>query len=282
MVSRKRLKYVEEWPIWEATGCSPDGWGGWPDQKRFALVLMHDVETEIGQQKCAQLMRLEQDLGFRSSFNFIPERYHVLPDVRHLLVDNGFEVGVHGLNHDGRLYQSWNIFQERARKINAYLQDWNAVGFCSPASHHNLVWNHMLNIEYDSSTFDTDPFEPQPDSVGTIFPFSVYDGTTQSSYVELPYTLPQDFTLFILLKEKGIDVWRRKLDWIAQKGGMALVITHPDYMNFEGTGLKFDEYPANYYTEFLSYVKDKYEGQYWQALPRTISAFSSVPPPYVR
>ena len=31
----------------------------------------------------------------------------------------------------------------------------------------------MLNIAYDASTFDTDPFEPQPDGVNTIFPFWV-------------------------------------------------------------------------------------------------------------
>ena len=38
---------------------------------------------------------------------------------------------------------------------------------------HNLEWFHDLNVKYDSSTFDTDPFEPQPDGVGTIFPFWV-------------------------------------------------------------------------------------------------------------
>ena len=98
--------------------------------------------------------------------------------------------------------------------------------------HHNLEWIHDLDIEY-ASTFDTDPFEPQSDGVGTIFPFWVSGNSNQKGYVELPYTLPQDFTLFILMKEKNIDIWKQKLDWIAENGGMALVNTHPDYMNFD-------------------------------------------------
>ena len=56
--------------------------------------------------------------------------------------------------------------------------------------------------------------------------------TDQKGYVELPYTLPQDFLLFILLQEKNIDTWKKKLDWIVDHGGMALFIAHPDYMNF--------------------------------------------------
>jgi hypothetical protein len=43
-------------------------------------------------------------------------------------------------------------------------------------------------------------------------------------YVELPYTLPQDSTLFLVLRELNNDIWKHKLDWIAMNGGMALVI----------------------------------------------------------
>ena len=57
----------------------------------------------------------------------------------------------------------------------------------------------------------------------------------RSGYVELPYTLPQDSTLFLLLCEKTTDIWRRKLDWIAAHGGMALIDTHPDYMALDGS-----------------------------------------------
>jgi len=165
--------YRHVWPIDPDAGKPPDEWAGWPDQKKFALVLTHDVDTEKGHEKCHQLMELEKSLGFVSSFNFVPERYDVSRKLRHYLTNNGFEVGIHGLKHDGKLYSSKKVFQERTIMINHYLNHWKSVGFRSPSMHHNLDWLHDLDIEYDASTFDTDPFEPQSDGTSTIFPFWV-------------------------------------------------------------------------------------------------------------
>jgi len=92
------------------------------------------------------------------------------------------------------------------------------------------------------------------------------------SIVELPYTLPQDFTLFILLKERNIDVWKKKLAWLADRGGTALVITHPDYMCFSGKP-RFEEYPVDLYRELLRHVATCYQGQVWAALPRELAEF---------
>jgi hypothetical protein len=75
------------------------------------------------------------------------------------------------------------------------------------------------------------------------------------------------------MKEKNIDIWKQKLDWIAEKGGMALVNTHPDYINFKGNELGREEYPIHYYAELLIYLKTKYQDQYWHALPREMAAF---------
>ena len=41
---------------------------------------------------------------------------------------------------------------------------------------------------------------------------------------------------------------------------MALFIAHPDYMKFNKDKLNKDEYPIEYYKEFLTYIKTKYEG----------------------
>ena len=130
---------------------------------------------------------------------------------------------MHGLYHDGKYFKSRKIFQERAIKINHYLKGMGSCWISLSFYAHNLEWIHDLNIEYDASTFDTDPFEPQPDGMGTIFPFFVQGNSSQKGYVELPYTLPQDFTLFVLMKEKNIDIWKKKLDWIVENGGMALL-----------------------------------------------------------
>jgi len=273
VILRKRSACVDVWPILEKAGRPPDGWSGWPEHKQFALVLTHDVDTSRGQERCRQLMEIEKKLGFRSAFNFVPERYQVLPELRRQLLDRGFEVGVHGLNHDGKLFASRKIFEKRVHKINRYLREWGAVGFRSPAMHHNLDWIGELQIEYDCSTFDTDPFEPQPDGVGTIFPFWVDGNSSPRGFVELPYTLAQDFTLFVLMEEDNPEVWQKKLDWIVEKGGMALLNTHPDYMNFNGDKLGIEEYPAEYYQRFLEYINKKFNDLYWHVLPQELARF---------
>ena len=267
----QRGRYAQTWPINELAGRRPPGWPGWPDGKKFALVFTHDVEGSGGLAKCRQLMRLEQTLGFRSSFNFIPEgEYRVSSGLRDELVQNGFEVGVHDLRHDGKLYWRRREFPENARSINRYLKEWGASGFRSGFMLHDPECLNDLDIEYDASTFDTDPFEPQPEGVNTIFPFWV-PRPGGGGYVELPYTLPQDSTLFLVLQEKSPEIWKRKLDWIARRGGMALVNVHPDYIAFDGQKMAAAEYPVAQYGQFLRHIQENYGGQYWNALPREVA-----------
>jgi len=273
LIMRKRSACQNVWPIDQKSSVPPNGWNGWPEGKKFALVLTHDVDTAKGHARCEQLMNLEIRLGFRSSFNFVPERYTVSPELRSLLEANDFEVGVHGLRHDGNLFASREKFQSEAARINGYLKEWRAVGFRAPCMYHNLEWIAELDIEYDASTFDTDPFEPQPDGVGTIFPFLVPGGSNPRKYVELPYTLPQDFTLFIMMKETTNDIWKSKLDWVVSHGGMVLVNTHPDYMRFGDAKPGIEEYQAALYEDLLGYVQRQYAGQYWHALPKSVARF---------
>jgi len=212
------------------------------------------------------------DLGFRSSFNFVPEGAYETPSsLRSFLNNHGFEVGVHDLHHKGMLYRSKAAFSAAARRINEHLERWQAVGFRSAFMFHNLEWLKELNVLYDASTFDTDPFEPQPDGANTIFPFWVgrSDGT---GYVELPYTLPQDSTLYLVLGEKTNDIWKRKLDWVARHGGMALVNVHPDYLAF-GERVGRLEFRAKLYQEFLDYVTIEFGATAWRALPRDVAHF---------
>src|SRR4029453_17514035 len=282
---RRRIGHV--WPIMPGSERPPQNWPGWPEGKKFAFVLTHDVESKAGLDNCRSLMQLEMELGFRSSFNFVPEgSYRVPAELRGELTDSGFEVGIHDLKHNGHLFASHRGFKKRAVRINRYAREWGASGFRSGFMLRNLDWLHDLDVQYDASTFDTDPFEPQPDGGHTIFPFWVprpngssangHESTSASSsragYVELPYTLPQDSTLFLVLRESTPEIWMRKLDWIAQHGGMVLLDVHPDYMSFDGSPQTTTEYPVALYREFLDYVKTRYAGEYWHALPKEVAA----------
>ena len=273
IIVNKRLKIFRHvWPIDPKAASAPRGWPGWPENRKFALILSHDVDSQKGHNRCRQLAAIEKELGFRSAFNFVPERYRNSASLRDALRRDGFEICIHGLKHDGKLFKSFTVFKERATRINRYMDRWQVEGFTSPSMHHNLNWMHHLKIKHSTSTFDTDPFEPQPDGVGTVFPFWVGNHRADSGYVELPYTLPQDFTLYILMRERQNDIWKKKLDWIAEKGGMALLNTHPDYMNFDGSTPGPEEYPVRHYTEFLEYLKNRYAGMYYHALPGELAA----------
>jgi hypothetical protein len=274
IANRQRRKFSDSWPILPSATRQPEGWAGWPSGKQFAFVVTHDVEGTRGLARCRKLAALDKALGIRAAFNFVPEgEYRVPETLRGFLENEGFEVGVHDLYHDGSLYRSSQHFKKQAPRINQYLKAWRASGFRSGFMFHNLDWLHDLDVFYDGSTFDTDPFEPQPDGVGTIFPFWV-QGNGSNGYVELPYTLPQDSTLFVLFKETTIDLWTKKLDWVASHGGMALVIVHPDYISFDGKP-SVSEYPADLYERLLKYVTTRYGDTCWYALPREVAEFAA-------
>lgn len=272
----KRAKYAHIWPIDPNSGRPPKGWPGWPDSKQFALVLSHDVDTLRGYRQALELAALEEEMGFRSQFNFVPERY---ADIDIGLLDElkrrGFGIGVHGLKHDGKLFSCKEIFDESAPRINTYLEKWGTRSFTAPSMIRNHEWMHELDMNFCVSTFDTDPFEPQSDGAGTIFPYWVPGRSADHGFLELPYTLVQDFTLFVILGEASIDLWTQKLDWIAANGGMALLNSHPDYMNFGSGAYRSEEYPAAYYRSFLEYIKSRFTNRYWHALPSGVWAFWS-------
>jgi peptidoglycan/xylan/chitin deacetylase (PgdA/CDA1 family) len=227
----------------------------WPDDCRYSLVLTHDVETKLGVEYVRKVADLEEDLGFRSSFNFVPERYQLDLNLIDELRSRGFEIGIHGLKHDGKLFSSRKEFERRANKINRYLKKFDAVGFRTPLTHRNPEWMQALDLEYDLSFFDTDPFEPIPGGTMSIWPFFI------GRFVELPYTLVQDYTLTSVLGETTPQIWLEKVDFIEKYFGMALLNSHPDYL----------AQAANWdvYRQFLLSMKE--HNGYWQALPREVA-----------
>src|SRR5665213_3542706 len=44
----RRIAYAKVWPIDAKAGTTPPNWPGWPEGKKFAFVLTHDVEGSRG------------------------------------------------------------------------------------------------------------------------------------------------------------------------------------------------------------------------------------------
>ena len=227
----------------------------WPDGHRYALVLTHDVEQAAGQAHVGMIATWNNILGFRSSFNFVAERYPIDHGLVKDLRSRGFEVGLHGIAHDGKLFSSRHAFDREAAQINQYIHNWNVAGFRAPMTHRNPEWMQALNVEYDSSFFDTDPYEVMPGGTMSIWPFFL------GHFIELPYTLPQDHTLMVILGERTPRLWLDKVAFVAQWRGMALINTHPDYLREPGH--------LAIYEGFLTAMRE--QGGYWHALPRSVA-----------
>lgn len=227
----------------------------YPNNNSCAIVLTHDVEEEHGFKFIPKVMELEAKYGFKSSWNIVPYKYKIDEGIIKLIQESGHEIGIHGYNHDGKLYYSEKIFNYRAKFINEAIKKYDAVGFRSPQVHRNLEWLQKLDILYDASCFDYDPFQPFPGGTGSIWPFVV------GNFVELPYTLPQDHTLFYVLKVENIQIWQKKVEWLKQNNGMILALTHPDYL--------IDAHNFHHYEELLKILASIKNA--WLCLPKEIT-----------
>jgi hypothetical protein len=228
----------------------------WPDGRSWALVLTHDVETEAGCRDIGLLREPERELGYASSWNFVPLRYQVSDDTLHALREEGCEVGVHGLRHDGRDLGSRRLLAKRLPMIREYADRWQAVGFRSPATQRQWEWMPGLGFEYDSSYTDTDPYEPQPGGCCSYLPYF------NERLVELPITLPQDHTVFSILGQHDADLWLRKARLLRERNAMVLVLTHPDYAR---------DRVAEAYRSLLEAFQG--DSTAWHALPMQVAAW---------
>lgn len=224
----------------------------WPQGRRFASVLTHDVEGPAGVANVMRVIELERRYGFVSSWNFVAEWYPIPGGLFDEVRAAGCEVGLHGILHDGKLFSDRATFDANLPKIARYVKDWGVAGFRSPATGRNAAWMHELPVEYDSSFPDSDPFEPQPGGCCSIMPFFFGD------VVELPITLTQDHTVFEILRSPGIELWRRKTDWLREHHGLVNIIIHPDYV--------VEQRYLDRYEAFLAYLAEHDDG--WHALPR--------------
>jgi hypothetical protein len=229
----------------------------WPGRHTWSAVLTHDVEGAGGLANVRNVAALEDRFGLRSSFNFVPRDYEVPGSLLQELREGGYEIGVHGLTHDGLMFTDWAKFLDRVGEVNDVGRQWGACGFRSPATFRNLEWLHLLGFEYDSSVSDSAPFEPQPGGCATLFPYRL------DTLVEVPMTVVQDHTLFGVLQHRDASMWMRKLATIRAAHGMACVLTHPD----PGEGYIGRDPNGSRYEELLSFVA---ESDAWTPLARDL------------
>ena len=197
----------------------------WPNGHRACSIMTHDVEAEWGKQFCSTIMDIDEEFKIPASFQIVPERrYDVSDGYIAGLKARGFEVNVQDLYHDGLLFSHYEKFRERAEKINHYGRKFGAVGFRSAVLYRNQDWFDLLNFEYDMSVPNVAHLDPQRGGCCTVMPY--FNGRM----LELPLTTTQDHSLWHILNDYSIDLWRRQMDLILEQNGLISFIVHPDYL----------------------------------------------------
>ncbi|HEY1805469.1 MAG TPA: hypothetical protein VGG45_13425 [Terracidiphilus sp.] len=231
----------------------------WPQEFTSCVIITHDVENSGGRDFCRNLMDLDESFGFYSSFQVVPEdRYAVPESFLQEIAGRQFEVNVHDLNHDGRLYADYEEFRKRATQINQYARRFGAVGFRSGILYRNADWYDAFDFSYDMSIPNVGHLDPQRGGCCTVMPYFI------GKMVELPLTCTQDHTLFNILDDYSIDLWKRQVGIIKENHGLVTILVHPDYV--------IAQRPQAIYRELLKYLADLRDKDHmWAALPRDVA-----------
>jgi len=197
----------------------------WPHGAPSCAIMTHDVETRAGRDSCTTFMDIDNAFGINASFQIIPEtRYEVTPSFRDSITGRGFELAVQDLNHDGHLFMNKRQFMARVGRINSYGRQWAAEGFRAAVLYRKQEWFDALDFSYDMSVPNVAHLDPQRGGCCTVMPYFV------GKILELPVTTIQDYTLFHILNEYSIDLWKQQMNLIMERHGLMSFIIHPDYI----------------------------------------------------
>ena len=231
----------------------------WPEGFSSCAIMTHDVESERGKDFCGRLMDLDESFGIRSAFQVVPEnRYSISKDFLDSMRTRGFEVNIHDLMHDGRLYAEHAEFLRRAARINHYAREYGAEGFRSGILYRNADWFGALEFSYDMSLPNVAHLDPQRGGCCTVMPFFI------GRIVELPLTCTQDYTLFQILDDYSINLWKKQIALIQENHGLISFIVHPDYL--------IEQRAQDTYKALLEHLaRLRAEDGIWTPLPRDVA-----------
>lgn len=233
----------------------------WPQGYTGCVIMTHDVETMRGRDFCSRMMDVDESFSIPSSFQIVPEkRYSVSDGFLKSIRDRGFEINLHGLDHEGNLFDEQDRFREHARRINEYAKQYGALGFRSPVLYRNTEWFDALDFSYDMSVPNVGRLDPQPGGCCTVMPYFLGD------LVELPLTCTQDYMLFHILGDYSIELWKTQVNLIVARHGIASFIVHPDYV--------IERRAAHVYELLLRHLSEMREQKnLWIALPKEVDAW---------
>ena len=232
----------------------------WPDGKRFALVLTHDVDSAGGLEIARGLERIEAAHGLRSAWYLVGDDWPIDHDRLGEIAAAGHELGLHDAHHDNRgPFIGAEALGARLDRCHELVDRYRMRGYRSPSMLRTDAMYEALGgrFAYDSSMPDTGLL-PAPNGCATVFPLR------HGGVPVLPLTLPPDGQLLSLGlgTEEIVERWIAKAEWVARAGGIAMILTHPE------PGFSAEPALQAAYERFLAWVAARDDA--WHALPREV------------
>jgi peptidoglycan/xylan/chitin deacetylase (PgdA/CDA1 family) len=197
----------------------------WPENKKFALALTHDVDSKKGISNIDRLLEVEKSYNVTSTWFIVSRQLFRNTNFIDRLMNERHEIGLHGIRHS---YTDTDGIRQDLLNSEDIFRRFNIKGFRAPFLTRSAKLFRALKglFHYDSSVPDAALLSPQPYRTGSccIFPYKV------AGLLELPITLPLDSSLIFLgyRDMRILDLWMRKIEWIRQVGGIAVLDTHPE------------------------------------------------------
>lgn len=216
------------------TGTSIETIPFWPDGKKFAVALTHDIDSDwlFKNNNYRALADIESKYGIKSAWLFVSSKYKLDIKIMKELQARGHEIGFHSDNHDSKfVFLDQVEMDKRLNKSSWFFDKYNVKGFRSPAFLHTHKMYKSLNkyITYDCSYWDTcDTIENASSNNSgscTVFPFKI------ENVVILPTTIPQDWICSSLVGKnykKILQIQLNKYQYIKKVNGLVNVLTHPE------------------------------------------------------
>ena len=124
--------------------------------------------------------------------------------------------------------------------------------------YRNQRWFSAFDFAYDMSVPNVAHLEPQRGGCCTVLPYFI------GRIVELPLTTIQDYSLFHILGDYSIALWKCQIEAILERNGLISVIAHPDYLR-DGRAMRV-------YQELLAYLGTlRVRRRIWIALPGEVN-----------
>jgi peptidoglycan/xylan/chitin deacetylase (PgdA/CDA1 family) len=243
----------------------------WPHNKRYAITLNHDIDTDWGIRNSLGVEAFrgpEEELGFTSAWLAVGNLQDAGRECFNDLRRSGHEIGCHGTVHDHSIaYMDAEEVRKRLDSVQRFLEEFECRGFRSPSYHHSASLYAGLDgvLDYDLSMHDCieNPNSPvaRREGCSTCFPFRIVN----TRVLEIPTTVPEDFVMEMngYSPSEVLSFQIETVRAIGKRQGVASILTHPE------PRLSSRAAWIDCYRELLKEVAGETDA--WVALPGEIS-----------